>query len=77
MFTKAILHSIMESVRSQSATTHEAKCLFHDRTGRTGEQEKNYQQPDSHTIIHDVILINTEWEKERMNENNKTESGLV
>lgn len=47
-----------ESVRFQPATTHEAKCLFHDHAGRAGVQKKNYQQPDSHTIIHDIILIN-------------------
>lgn len=68
----------MESVRFQPATTHEAKCFFHDRAGRAGDQKKNYQQPDSHTIIHDITPINTQSEKrKRRNENNKIESGLV
>lgn len=63
----------MESVRFQLATTHEAKCLFHDPAGRASDQKKNYQQPDSHTIIHDIIAINTQsgkMEKKR-NENKK------
>lgn len=78
MFTKAKLHLTMEPVRFQPATTHEAKCLFHDHAGRAGDQKKNYHQPDSHTIIHDIIPINTQsGKRKRRNENHKIESGLV
>lgn len=77
VFTKARLHLSVESVSFQPATTHEAKCLFHDHVGRAGDQKKNYQQPDSHTIIHDIIPINAQSRKrKRRNENNKVESGL-
>lgn len=65
MLTKVRLHLALGSVKFQPATTHEAKCLFHDHAGRAGDQKKNYQQPESHTIIHDIILINTEWGKEK------------
>lgn len=78
MVTKARLPLSMEPVRFQAATTHEAKCLFHDHVGRAGDQKKNYQQPDSHTIIHDIIPINAQSRKRnRRNGNNKVESGLV
>ena len=77
-FTKARLRLTMESVRLHPATTHEAKCFFHDHAGRAGDQKKNYQQPDSHTIIYDIIPINTQSRKrKRRNENNKIKSGLV